>query len=208
MKPGPPSTVSLRLPDEWVEIDPRQPDIVAELTARIPMAAENRELAAALLAPLAVRLGRLAATADVVLAGFYSDVVELDDGSPPLILTAQVLLAMSPPVGGADVLSELLGGDGVEVMPVDLPAGEAVLVSGTTEVDDPDWTGHSPRTCAGTSSRCRGCPGSRRCRSSPRTSTSRSSSTRSSTRSRRRWRSSSRRAAASPATQSARRSGT
>jgi hypothetical protein len=29
-------------------------------------------------------------------------------------------------------------------MPVDLPAGEAVLVSGTTEVDDPDWTGAQP----------------------------------------------------------------
>ncbi len=144
MSPNPPSTVSLRLPDEWVEVDPREPDVVGTLAAKAGIAEGNRELAVALLAPLAVRLGRLAATGDVILAGFYADAVELDDGSPPLILTAQVLLAMSPPVGGADLLAELLGGDGVEVLPVDLPAGEAVLVSGTTEVDDPIWNAPAP----------------------------------------------------------------
>jgi hypothetical protein len=137
--------VTITLPEEWVEIDPRVGDVAAELAAEIPLAAEeNRELLVALLAPLAVRLGRLSAVADVVLAGFYTGLVEVEGEETPFVMSAQVTLALSPPIGGADVLQELLGGDGVEVMPVDLPAGEAVLVSGATEVDDPAWDEPQP----------------------------------------------------------------
>lgn len=139
MTPNPPDTVAITLPEQWIEIDPRTGDVAAELASKIQQSDEGRELLTALLAPLAVRLARLSAAADVVLAGFYTDLVEVEGEEMPFVMSAQVTLALSPPIGGADVLEELLGGDGVEVIPVDLPAGEAVLVSGITEVDDPAW---------------------------------------------------------------------
>lgn len=139
-----PATVRLQLPEGWIEVDPREPDILGALRSKLDVAPEKEEVLAALLTPLAVRLARLAAAGDIVLASFYSDVIELEDGADPFVMTAQVTLAMSPPVGDVERLREVIGGDGVSITPVDLPAGPAVLVAGTTEVDDEAWDAAQP----------------------------------------------------------------
>lgn len=137
-------TVSLQLPEGWIEIDPREPDVLGALRSKVDVAPGNEEVLVALLAPLAVRLGRLAAAGDIVLAGFYSDLIELEDGTEPFVMAAQVTLAMSPPVGDVERLREVIGGEDVSITPVDLPAGPAVLVAGTTEVDDEAWDAAQP----------------------------------------------------------------
>lgn len=137
------ATVSLRLPVGWIETDPREPDILGALLTQSEVG-NNREEMALLLAPLAVRLSRLAASGDLVLAGFYTDVVEIEGETSPLVMSAQVSLALSPPVGDLDRLRELWGGDGTAVEPVDLPAGRGVVVTGTTQVDDDQWSGSHP----------------------------------------------------------------
>jgi hypothetical protein len=139
-----PSEVHLQLPDGWIEVDPREPDVLEALASAATVPGESVEVAAALLTPLVVRLARLSATGDVVLAGFYSQLVPVEGRDQPLLISAQVLLAMSPPVGDEAQLRELLGGDDVEIAPIDLPAGAAVVVSGTTEVDDPVWDRPQP----------------------------------------------------------------
>lgn len=136
-----PTSVRLALPPAWVEIDPREPDVLGALRRQIDVPDGGEELVVALLAPLAVRLSRLSARADIVLAGCYSELIEIPGETDPFVMTAQVTLAMSPPVGSLDRLQEVLGGDGVEVEPVDLPAGPGVLVTGRTHVDDEGWTG-------------------------------------------------------------------
>src|SRR4051812_45615650 len=135
-----PNRVRLALPTNWVEIDPREGDVLGEIRRQIDVPEGSEELVIELLAPVALRLSRLSAQADIVLAGFYSQLIDLEGEADPFVMTAQVSLAMSPPVGGLERLQEVLGGDGVEVRPVDLPAGPAVLVTGRTQVDDEGWT--------------------------------------------------------------------
>jgi hypothetical protein len=139
-----PTEVNLRLPDGWIEIDPREPDVLGSLIEAASRPEDSVEVAAALLAPLATRLARLSAAADIVLAGFYSELVPVEGRDEPFLISANVTLAMSPPIGDADQLSALLGGDDVEVAPLELPAGPAVLVSGVTEVDDEVWDEPQP----------------------------------------------------------------
>lgn len=144
MSPAPPTSVTLQLPVGWVEIDPREPDALDALRRKLEVPAESEELVLTLLAPLVVRLGRLAAAADVVLAGFYSELVEVAGASEPFLMTAQAILALSPPIGDSERVRELLSGPDVAVTPVDLPAGPGVLVAGTTEVDDALWDAPQP----------------------------------------------------------------
>ncbi|MDN5860573.1 MAG: hypothetical protein L0H84_18370 [Pseudonocardia sp.] len=138
-----PSTVTLTLPREWVEVDPREPDVLGALTRQLDVPPGTGDAVEALLAPLCIRLARMSAAADLVLAGFYSEVVEIPEGDP-FVMTAQVTLALSPPVGNLDRLPEVVGGDGIEVRPVDLPAGRGVLAAGSTEVDDESWDAPQP----------------------------------------------------------------
>ncbi|HYH32048.1 MAG TPA: hypothetical protein VD903_16875 [Pseudonocardia sp.] len=139
-----PNQIHLTLPGEWIEIDPREPDVLGALLQAAAVPQESAQVASALLAPLAVRLSRLSAAADLVLAGFYSELIPLEGSEDPFLVSANVTLALSPPIGDLAQLRELLGGDDVEVAPVELPAGSAVLVSGTTQVDDEGWDGPQP----------------------------------------------------------------
>lgn len=133
------TSVSLSLPTGWIELDPRAPDLVAELERAIGVPDEAREGALALLAPLAVELARSAAAADVVVVGLYAQAIPIEGADEPFVVTAHALLALSP--DGTD-LDEALAGlsrDGRDVAPVDLPAGAGVLATGETEVRDPSW---------------------------------------------------------------------
>jgi hypothetical protein len=142
--PTAPSSVNLQLPDGWIEVDPRQPDVLGALLHAAAVPEESVEVTAALLAPLATRLARLSAVADLVLAGFYSELIPVEGQEEPFLISANVTLAMSPPIGDVAQLRDLLGGDDVEVAPVELPAGPAVLVHGVTEVDDEVWDEPQP----------------------------------------------------------------
>ncbi|GLZ40602.1 hypothetical protein [Actinokineospora sp. NBRC 105648] len=137
-------SVALRLPKEWLELDPRVEDIAADLrrTAveqwgdRVDLAVLDR-----IAAPVTAELRRLSAMADIVLAGCYTDVVEAAAGGEPLVLTANVLLAISPPVDGiAGIRRALSAKDDLEVTGVELAAGTAVLATGRIELNRPEWT--------------------------------------------------------------------
>jgi hypothetical protein len=133
----PPSTVSVRLPSAWIELDPRAPDLTAELERALDVRPGAPEAVSALLAPLALSLRRDAADGDIVLIGFLAQAVEVDAGAPPLVLTANVVLAVSPAVDRSAAVAAL----GPDVEPVDLPAGPAVLATGEVEITDPRWEG-------------------------------------------------------------------
>lgn len=128
-------TVTVRLPTGWAEIDPREADVVGELERALGIAPDAHEAAVALLAPLAADLSRSAATTDIVLAAFFGRAIERE-GAEPLVLTANLLLAVSPPLaGGAQAGLSLPG----TVEPVDLPAGAAVLATDQVEIRGPHW---------------------------------------------------------------------
>ncbi|MEU4253486.1 hypothetical protein AB0F15_39445 [Amycolatopsis sp. NPDC026612] len=102
--------VRLRLPESWLEIDPRLPDLTTEvvrtLTEHGVTTHDESELARTV-APLAFELRRLSAHAEVLLVGLHTDFV--DDGSGHVqVFTANVTVALSPPVGrGAGVRDEI-----------------------------------------------------------------------------------------------------
>jgi hypothetical protein len=134
-----PSSVSLRLPRGWLELDPRADDIVAELRRTVGdrgrgQLAEDELLS--LLAPLGLELRRLGTAAEIVLVGLYTDVVPVDGSDVPLVVTAHAMLAVSPPIASLDALRRELA-EGTEN--VDLAAGPAVRQSGMTSVGHPDW---------------------------------------------------------------------
>ena len=138
-----PRSVGLRLPQDWVELDPRADDIVAELRRAVgqrwtgpgPIAEEQL---LSLLAPLGLELRRLGAHADIVLVGLYADVVPVAGSDEPLVLTAHAMLSLSPPVGSLDEVRRELGADADTVT---LPAGTAVRLSGPATISHPDWDG-------------------------------------------------------------------
>lgn len=134
-------SVSVQLPTGWIELDPREPELVAELQRAVDVPAAARDTAVALLAPLALELARAAAASDVVLIGFYAQAIEIDGAAEPFVVTANVILAVSPQVGGLDEVRAALNGN---VRPVDLPAGAGVLATGETEISDPAWEGSVP----------------------------------------------------------------
>lgn len=133
------TAVALRLPPGWIELDPRAPDLVAELERAIGVPEEARPDAVRLLAPLALELSRSAADGNVVLVGLFAQAIPVDGSEDPYVVTAHVLLSVSPPVDGLDEVRAGPAGRGAEVVPVDLPAGAGVLATAQTEVRDPSW---------------------------------------------------------------------
>lgn len=138
------TSVSLQLPAGWVELDPREPDLVAELGRAIGIPPEARDGALALLAPMALALSRSVDASDVVLVGFYAQAIEIDGSAEPFVVTANVMLAVSPQVGGMDEVRAALKTAGDDIRPVDLPAGAGVLSTGETQVSDPAWDATVP----------------------------------------------------------------
>lgn len=130
------TSVSLDLPTGWLELDPREPDLVGELRRKVGVPAEANEAAVALLAPLALELARSTAGADILLVGFFAQAIEIDGADEPFVVTANVVLAVSPPVAGLDEARAALDGD---IRPVDLPAGVGVVATGETTIRDPQW---------------------------------------------------------------------
>jgi hypothetical protein len=134
-----PTSVGVQLPSGWIELDPREPNLVEELERALEIPAEHRETVLSLLAPLAAELGRTAAAADIVLVGLFAQAVPIDGADQPLVLAGHVVLAISPQVGNLDEVREVLNRNGGDVAPVDLPAGAAVLSTGETRISDPSW---------------------------------------------------------------------
>lgn len=139
-----PVTVSLHLPTGWTELDPRAPDLVAELQRAVEVPVGARDAAVDLLAPLALELARTAAAADIVLVGFFAQAIEIDGSAEPFVVTANVVLSVSPQVGGMDEVHAALTASGGEVRPVDLPAGAGVLSTGESQISDPAWDATVP----------------------------------------------------------------
>src|SRR3712207_3878263 len=101
---SPPASVSLRLPQDWVELDPRAGDTVAELRRAVRARWAGHQLVTeermvSVLAPLGLELRRLGEQAYVVVLGMYTDVVPVAGPHDPLVVTAHAMLSMSPPVG-------------------------------------------------------------------------------------------------------------
>jgi hypothetical protein len=130
-----------------LELDPRVADLSAELRRSAieqwgdKVDLETLEYAAA---PVTAELRRLSASLDLLLAGCFVDVVPAEEERvEPLVLSATVLLALSPEVGG---LAEIRGGlaarteADLRIVTVGLPAGGAVLAAGGAELRRPEWT--------------------------------------------------------------------
>lgn len=137
-------SVSIRMPRGWLEIDPRNPDVTAELvrTAREQWGdGIDAERIARHVAPVASGLRAMAEETGLVLAGFFADFLAGEDGD--LLLTASVTLAISPPVGIADVRHDLYArsAEKISIRTVDLPAGEGVLATCEVDLRSPEWTG-------------------------------------------------------------------
>ncbi|WP_410591442.1 hypothetical protein [Amycolatopsis sp. lyj-23] len=138
--------ISVRLPENWLEIDPRAEDLTAELTRT---AREHHgdgvddDLLARLAGPLALELRRLTASTDLILAAFFAEIV--DTGSPqPLLITANLAIALSPPVGDLNQLRRRIEQDAraadVEITTRELPAGLAVSTAGHLDVEHAGWS--------------------------------------------------------------------
>jgi hypothetical protein len=142
-----PTSVTLRLPEGWWELDPRAEDIVAELSRAIgaeKVAAVPQETLMELLIPLGIELRRLSDQVDPVLVGLYTHAIQVAGMDKPLVVTAQVLLALSRFPSDLDTvrmgLSEQRAGQpAMRLTPVTLPAGEAVQEVGPVKVRHPDW---------------------------------------------------------------------
>ncbi|MFI7601455.1 hypothetical protein [Actinoplanes sp. NPDC049681] len=146
MSSSPPASVSLRLPQDWVELDPQAEDVPAELRRAVaarwaghPLITEDRLVTH--LTPPALELRRLSASAYVVVVGVYADVVPVAGSTEPLVVTAHAMLRMSPPVCSLDDVRRKLGDD---AEPLTLPSGPAARVSGPLTL--PDRTGYGEVT--------------------------------------------------------------
>ena len=137
------STVTVNLPDGWLEIDPRQPDIAAELrrTVRERLDIEaDTERVVQITAPLATELRRLTAETDVLIAGFFAELIPA--GQQQLLTTASLILAISPPVQGLAEVRRALAAKSahrMRIRTVDLPAGESVVSTATITLTRPEW---------------------------------------------------------------------
>ncbi|WP_328618101.1 hypothetical protein OHS18_20340 [Amycolatopsis sp. NBC_00355] len=142
--------VRVRLPKSWLEIDPRAEDLTAELirTAREHHGDDvDEDLIGRLAGPLALELRRLTTSVDLILAGFFAEIV--DTGSPqPMLITANVAIALSPPVGGLEQVRRQIEHDArdtdAEITTRELPAGLAVSTAGHIEVSHPGWSDTVP----------------------------------------------------------------
>lgn len=138
MSSSPPASVSLRLPQDWVELDPQADDVTTELRQAVAARWAGHQLITedrlvTHLAPPAMELRRLSAEAYVVVVGLYADVVPVAGSTEPLVVTAHAMLSMSPPVGSLDDVREKLGD---EAETVTLPSGPAARVSGPVTIRD------------------------------------------------------------------------
>lgn len=133
------TSVALRLPPGWIELDPREPDLVVELERALGVPDEARDDVLRLLAPLALELHRTAADGNVVLVGLFAQAFPIEGADDPYVMTAHVLLSLSPPVNGLDEVRAGLAERGGQLSPVDLPAGEGVLATVETQIHDPSW---------------------------------------------------------------------
>jgi hypothetical protein len=133
------TSVALRLPPGWIELDPREPDLVVELERALGVPDEARDDVLRLLAPLALELHRTAAEGNVVLVGLFAQAFPVEGSDDPYVMTAHVLLSVSPPVSGLEEVKAGLAELGGEVSPVDLPAGAGVRAAGETQISDPSW---------------------------------------------------------------------
>jgi hypothetical protein len=137
------STVTVNLPEGWLEIDPRQPDIAAELrrTVRERLDVEaDTERVVQVAGPLAAELRRLTADTDVLIAGFFAEFILA--GDQRLVTTASLILAISPPVQGLAEVRRALAtksADRTRIRTADLPAGEAVVSTATITLTRPEW---------------------------------------------------------------------
>lgn len=138
------TSVSIQLPSGWIELDPRAPDLISELERAIGVAPEAREAARTLLGPLALELNRTTAGSEVVLVGLFAQAIEIDGSAEPFVVTANVVLAVSPQVGSLEEVRATLEAASGRISPIDLPAGAGVLATAETEVSDPAWEGSAP----------------------------------------------------------------
>lgn len=137
-------SVSIRMPRGWLEIDPRNPDVTAELTrtAREQWGdGVDAERIARDVTPVASGLRALADEAGLVLAGFYAEF--LGEGDAPSLLTANATLAISPPVSTTDLRHDLYArsAEKISIRTIDLPAGEGVLATCEVDLRRNGWTG-------------------------------------------------------------------
>ncbi|MFD9740329.1 hypothetical protein [Umezawaea sp. NPDC059074] len=145
-----PAGVTVRLPNGWVEIDPRAADIAAELvrTARDVWGDRFDEaLLRNAAVPVALELRRMAAGTDLLLAGAWAEAIGDGTTGTPLVLTASAVLAVSPPIAGLPAIRASLEREGLaslEVTSVDLPSGPALLASAVVRIDRPEWTESVP----------------------------------------------------------------
>ena len=79
-----------------------------------------------------------------MLVGLFARAIEVDGTDDPYVLTAHVMLSLSPPVNGLDEVRAGLDGHADRVTQVDLPAGPGVVAVGRTEVRDPSWSSSVP----------------------------------------------------------------
>ncbi|MGW6445781.1 hypothetical protein [Lentzea sp. NPDC055074] len=138
-------SVSIRMPRGWLEIDPRNPDVTAELTrtAREQWGeGVDAQRIAQHVAPVASGLRALADETGLVLAGFYADFLTGENDTTSL-LTANATLAISPPVSITDLRHDLYArsAEKISIRTVGLPAGEGVLASCEVDLRGTAWTG-------------------------------------------------------------------
>jgi hypothetical protein len=142
-----PTSVALRLPEGWWELDPRAEDIVAELWRAVgadQVKAVPKETLLALLAPLGLELRRLSEQVEPVLVGLYANPIPIEGAEQPLVITAQVLLALSrfdgdPAAVQAGIAAQGQPHPATRLSVVNLASGEAVLEVGPVTVRHPEW---------------------------------------------------------------------
>jgi len=142
----PTTAVQLRLPRGWIEFDPRAADLSTEIMraahdewgTEVPP--ELQPHLAKLLGPLVVDVRRMSSNVDAVLVGMYVRAIAMEGAELPLVLTANAVLAISPPYVALDHVRENLAA-GWTAEPVDLPAGRGVKSQGPTQITDPEWDG-------------------------------------------------------------------
>jgi hypothetical protein len=128
-----PTTVRLRLPVGWQELDPRGADFDAEFD-RAVRAVWHADRLDPVVARLGARLKAAVAGQDVLLVGFTGEVVRSPDQSLTGVVTASVTLVLTAMVDDLERLRSRLSADEPEltVRTVSLPAGDAVLAAGVS----------------------------------------------------------------------------
>lgn len=131
--------VFLRLPGGWKELDGSASSAATQL--------DNlgfEESARSLVAPLLNELQLAASQAETLVIGVFSHVYPLEDGNDPLVISAQIVLAVSPTGFGLGESQKWLRAMAGETRPISLPAGQGVLHVGETQLKHPAWRSGVP----------------------------------------------------------------